>query len=168
MEKNFLRKKTITLFEKTSELINVQTGEIVSLAKQTVKKTSQEPEYIKLYYQAMMGVTNISEIPLDFLLALSSQISFTNNKKPMYFYSNRVSQQEISQYCNIKNDMTKRYLKRCVEKGVLFKTGTKGIYEVNPWLIAKGKWENIKELQANFCFVEGKWERIIRLKQPNN
>lgn len=163
-----MRKKTINLFEKTSEIIDVQTGEIVSLVKQTVKKTSQEPEYIKLYYQAMMGVTNISEISLDFLLALSSQISFINNKKPMYFYSNRVSQQEISQYCNIKNDMTKRYLRRCVEKGVLFKTGTKGIYEVNPWLIAKGKWENIKDLQAKFCFVGGKWERIIKLKQNNN
>ena len=168
MGEKFLRKKTINLFEKTSELINVQTGEIVTLAKQTVKITSQEPEYIKLYYQAMMGVTNISEIPLNFLLALSSQISFTNNKRPMYFYSNSVTQQEITQYCNIKKGMTKEYLRRCVKKGVLFKTGTKGIYEVNPWLIAKGKWESIKDLQAKFCFVEGKWERIIKLKQPNN
>lgn len=162
-----MRKKILRI-EKTSELINFQTGEIVTLAKQTVKITSLEPEYIKLYYRAMMGVTNISEIPLDFLLALSSQISFTNNKKPMYFYSNGVTRQEISQYCNIKISMIKEYLKRCVEKGVLFKTDTKGIYEVNPWLIAKGKWENIKELQANFCFVKGKWERIIKLKQPDN
>lgn len=168
MEEKFLRKKTINLFEKTSELINIQTGEIVTLAKQTVKITSLEPEYIKLYYQAMMAVANISEIPLNFLLALSSQISFTNDKKPMYFYSNSVTQQKISQYCNIKKTMTNEYLKRCVEKGVLFKTEKRGIYEVNPWLIAKGKWENIKELQANFCFVEGKWERIIKLKQPNN
>jgi hypothetical protein len=116
----------------------------------------------------MMGVTNISEIPLDFLLALSSQISFTNDKKPMYFYSNGVTRRGISQYCNIKISMIKEYLRRCVEKGVLFKTDTKGIYEVNPWLIAKGKWESIKELQTNFCFVKGKWERIIKLKQPDN
>ena len=36
---------------------------------------------------------------------------------------------------------------------------------MNPWLIAKGKWENIKALQANFEFVSGKWQRIIAVDQ---
>lgn len=57
--------------------------------------------------------------------------------------------------------MTQKYIRRCVAKGVIFTTRDRGVYEVNPWLIAKGKWAHIKELQANFSFVDGKWTRTI-------
>ena len=57
--------------------------------------------------------------------------------------------------------MTAKYIKRAVEKGILFSTQDRGSYEVNPWLIAKGKWEHIRELQAAFQFVDKKWIRTI-------
>lgn len=28
-------------------------------------------------------------------------------------------------------------------------------------MIAKGKWDSIKKLRANFDFVGGKWERVV-------
>lgn len=63
--------------------------------------------------------------------------------------------------------MTAKYIRRSVDKGILFSTQDRGTYEVNPWLIAKGKWEHIKELQANFQFVSGKWERTITMEQES-
>ena len=59
--------------------------------------------------------------------------------------------------------MVAKYIRRSVDKGILFSTQDRGTYEVNPWLIAKGKWSSIQELQANFRFVEGKWERVMTL-----
>ena len=60
-----------------------------------------------------------------------------------------------------------KLLRIAVDKGILFKTSDRGTYEVNPWLIAKGRWEHIRELQANFKFKEGRWERVITSDSEN-
>lgn len=159
-EQDFLRGKTTTLYESDKSVIDTTTGEILKQEHELKRKTSAEPDYIKVYYQAMMAVNKISEIPLDFLLVLSAQIGFTNGDK-ILFYNNKTTRRAISNYCGIGDNMTAKYIRRSVTKGILFKTEDRGTYEVNPWLIAKGKWEHIKELQANFRFLEGKWERII-------
>lgn len=159
-EEIFLRAKNTAVYESNNIVTDVQSGEILYQEKSTRVKTSTEPDFIKVYYKAMMAVNAISEIPLDFLLALSAQIGFTNGDKIM-FYNNKITRRAISEYCNIGDNMTAKYIKRAVEKGILFSTQDRGSYEVNPWLIAKGKWEHIRELQAAFQFVDKKWIRTI-------
>ena len=63
--------------------------------------------------------------------------------------------------------MCNKYIKIAENNGILFKTGDRGVYEVNPWMIAKGKWENIKKLQTEFEYVNGKWRRTIEYKQED-
>lgn len=161
-EQDFRRGKTTAIYESDTSIIDSSTGEILRQEHATKRKTSSEPDYIKVYYQAMMAVNEISEIPLDFLLALSAQIGFANGDR-ILFYNNKTTRRAISDYCEIGDNMTAKYIKRSVEKGILFTTEDRGTYEVNPWLIAKGKWEHIKELQANFHFVAGRWERTITM-----
>lgn len=161
-EQDFRRGKTTAIYESDTSIIDSSTGEILRQEHATKRKTSSEPDYIKVYYQAMMAVNEISEIPLDFLLALSAQIGFANGDR-ILFYNNKTTRRAISDYCEIGDNMTAKYIKRSVEKGILFTTEDRGTYEVNPWLIAKGKWEHIKELQANFQFVSGRWERTITM-----
>lgn len=159
-EEQFLRSKTTTVYESDTSIIDSTTGEILQQEHTLKKRTSTEPDYIKVYYQAMMAVNQISEIPLDFLLALSAQIGFANGER-IYFYNNKTTRRAISDYCGIGDNMTAKYIRRAVDKGILFSTPDRGTYEVNPWLIAKGRWEHIRELQANFQFVSGRWERIM-------
>lgn len=157
---DFLRRKTTVVYDHETDAVDVATGEILRQERETVKRTSTEPDYIKVYYKAMMAVNGIAEIPLDFLLALSAQIGFSNGDRVM-FYNNKTTRRAISDQCGIGDNMTSKYIRRCVSCGILFATQDRGTYEVNPWLIAKGKWEHIKELQASFEFVGGKWKRII-------
>lgn len=163
MQDSFLRSKTVAVYENSTTVTDVTTGEILR-QEQTVKaRTSTEPDYIKVYYKTMMAVNEIDEIPLNFLLALSAQIGFANGER-ILFYNNKTTRRYISDYCNIGDSMTAKYIKRSVAKGILFPTADRGTYEVNPWLIAKGKWERIRELQASFEFVSGKWKRVDTLK----
>lgn len=162
-EELFRRGKTTAIYESDSSIIESSSGEILRQEHFSKKRTSTEPDYIKVYYKAMMAVNEISEIPLDFLLALSSQIGWANGDN-ILFYNNKTTRRIISDYCQIGDNMTAKYIKRAVAKGILFPTQDRGTYEVNPWLIAKGKWEHIKELQASFAFVEGKWERVMKLE----
>lgn len=165
-EDNFLRNKTTTVYESSTAIVDSTTGEILRQEHAVKKKTSNEPDYIKVYYQAMMAVNGISEISLTFLLALSTQIGFTNGDR-ILFYNNKTTRRAICDYCQISDSMASKYIERCTKRGILFSTEDKGTYEVNPWLIAKGKWEHIKELQANFQFIAGKWERIIVEENEN-
>lgn len=159
-EDDFLRTKTTTVYESTHTVTDMETGELLRSEVSTKKRTSDEPDFIKVYYRAMMAVNELDEIPLSFLIALSAQIGFTNGDR-ILFYNNKSTRREIAEYCGIGDNMVQKYLRRCVTKGVLFTTQDRGVYEVNPWLIAKGKWAHIRELQANFYFVSGKWERRI-------
>lgn len=161
-------KKSIRYYEKERTVVDVTTGEILQNEKTTHKKSmTSEPDYIKIYYKTMMAVNEISEIPIDFLLALSAQIGFTNGDK-ILFYNNKTTRRAISDYCKIGDNMVAKYIRRSVDKGILFSTQDRGTYEVNPWLIAKGRWEHIKELQASFQFVNGKWTRIIESSMDEN
>lgn len=83
----------------------------------------------------------------------------------MLFYNNKTTRRAIADYCKCGDNWTAKLIKASVDNGILFKTEDRGTYEVNPWLIAKGRWENIKALQANFEFVSGKWQRIIAVDQ---
>lgn len=169
-EQDFLRDKTRTVYESERTIVSEDTGEILRSEKETVKKTSTEPDFIKVYYRTMMAVNQIGEIPLNFLLALSCEIGFSNsNNDVVTFYNNKTTRRRIASYCGVGDNMITKYIKRSVEKGLLFTTEDRGTYEVNPWLIAKGRWERIKELQASFEFIGQKWRRkIVETEKPND
>lgn len=162
-EQQFLREKTKSVYTQETDVIDSKTGEILHSQKTSKKITSTEPDYIKIYYKAMLAVNGIDDIPLGFMLALSSQLSYVNKGDDrIYYYNNKTTRRSIQAICGVGDNMVQKYLKRCRDKGILFATGDRGTYEVNPWLIAKGRWEHIKTLQAEFSFTDGKWKRVIR------
>ena len=166
-EEEFLREKNVTLYEHDTTTVDYASGEIIEQSIYTKKKTSLEPDYIKVYYKTMLAVNGIDKIKLDFLLILSAQINYANADSKMYFYNNKVTSRAIGEDCQVTDSMCNKYIKIAENNGILFKTGDRGVYEVNPWMIAKGKWENIKKLQTEFEYVNGKWRRTIEYKQED-
>ena len=70
--------------------------------------------------------------------------------------------------CDIKEAMYKRYIGRCKDAGLIFSTSYRGTYEVNPFFIAKGKWDSIKALRTQFDFINGTWTRHIEETAPDD
>jgi hypothetical protein len=160
--------KTQIIYENNDTVIDAATGAILSTRTQQKVKSTTEPDFIKIYYKSMLAVQGVEEVPLEFVLALSSVITYSNNpKSPVYFYNNAANRKIISECCMnkkgmpISDNMVARHINSAVKMGLLFKTQNRGIYEVNPCMIARGRWENIKGLQAKFDFFEGKWTRTI-------
>lgn len=160
------------IYQQVESIIDVATGEIRSRTTTERIKTQSEPDFIKIYYKSMLAVQGIEELSLDFVLALSSVITYSNDPtSPVFFYNNKANRNIIANYClstkgkdkgqPISDNMVSRHIKTAVQMGLLFTTENRGIYEVNPCMIARGKWENIRGLQANFDFVNGKWTRTI-------
>lgn len=171
VEKNDLRRRQI-ISETEETITDVTTGEIVQRNKTTKSIGTSEPDFIKIYYKSMLVVQGIEEVPLDFVLALSHCLSYSDDKQePVVFVSNKHYRNRIAGLMEhdgkrLSDNMVSRYIKRAVDVGLLFPVkGCRGTYEVNPCLIAKGKWEYIKALQANFDFVGNKWERRMVLSE---
>lgn len=156
------RSKTRRVKESQMTVIDKQTGELLSETDTQTIITGTEPDYIKIYYRTVLAFGGITNIPVDFLMAMSSFITWTSDSEPMLFRNDRITREHISEACHIKVDMYRKYISRCVKNGLLIvKSGYRGVYEVNPFFIARGRWEDITKLRATFDFISGKWQKHI-------
>ena len=161
-----LRPKKTAIYESETTVIDETTGEILRRESKTVAKTNEEPDFIKVYYKTMLAFADAEGVPLDFVLAIASFISWSNNGSEMRYKNDRPNREEVCASLNIKEAMYKRYLKRCVNCGLLFPSRYRGCYDVNPFFIAKGQWDSIRQLQMSLDFVSGKWKR--RTAEPEH
>ena len=157
--------KKVTVYEKVKTAVDPLTGEILSEKKEIINKTAKEPDFIKIYYETMLAFNQIHGIPIAFVLSLSKFIEWTNEGKPMFVTINKRVKDILQEDCNVRLAQINRYISLSVDSGLLFRTDYRGVYEVNPFMIAKGKWERIQDLQCKFNFVNGQWIREIQERE---
>lgn len=156
------RQKTKHVKETTTQSVDTRTGEIIDATVTQTVVAGSEPDYVKIYYRTVLAFGGITDISVDFLMAMSSFITWTSDTEPMLFQNTKITREQISAACHIKVDMYRKYIARCVKNGLLIvKPGYRGVYEVNPFFIARGRWEDIKQLRATFDFIGGKWSKHI-------
>lgn len=133
-------------------------GEVISQESDVYTKYDKEEDYVKLYYKSIILYGNVEGISIDFLLAICEYINYANaDGKAAMLYLNTGIKATLCENLNIKLCMLNRYIKKCVDFGLLFETDKKLCYIVNPCLIAKGDWASIRKLRTYFDFVDGKW-----------
>lgn len=163
------REKTRTVKEKVSQVVDSQTGEMITTTVDHEKVVGSEPDYIKVYYRTVLAFNGIQGIPVEFLMAVSCFISWTNDSEPMLYNSTKIVRESVCKTLNIGPQMYKRYLHRCVETGLFVKKEDyRGVYEVNPFFVAKGRWSSISQLRAQFDFVNHQWTHHIENKVEVN
>lgn len=145
-------------------MLDVESGEILQQTKNIISKSGDEPPFIKLYYDVMMAACNLKGVKTEFVLQIARYINYSNDpKEPLIFDSNKRVREEIMRAMGwTTEDSFQKALNKCISGGLLAKTKYRGSYEVNPWMIAKGHWNNIKELQLGFDFINGKWIRYSK------
>ena len=155
------REKNTAFYVREEVLIDETTGEILSSTKKTIAKVSAEPDFIKVYYDTMLACNQIFDVPTSFVLSLSKFLEWTNDREPQCTIINKYIKETLSKDCGVDVRQIERYIKKSVDTGLLFRTKYRGVYEVNPFMIAKGKWDSIRALRTNFEFISGKWQRTI-------
>lgn len=156
-----LEEKKVTVYEHEETIVDETTGQIISTSRKTINKVSAEPDYIKVYYETMLSFNQIHDIPVSFVLSMSKFLEWSNEGSPLCVTLNRRIKTIMEKDCDVSIAQIDRYIRRSVENGLLFRTEFRGVYEVNPFMIAKGKWESIKQLRTSFDFIGGKWTRTI-------
>ena len=85
-EDDFKRTKNQIIYQTTSTTIDKRTGELLQEHTEQKLRVSTEPDYIKVYYKVMLAAHNIDGLSLDFVLALSSVINYSNGPKEKIFF----------------------------------------------------------------------------------
>ena len=130
----FERGKTTAVYKEDRTFIDTTTGEVLKESHESVNKTSTEPDYIKLYYKTMMTFHNIDDIPVNIVLSIADNVSWTNDGAPMLFRNDKITKERICEACGIKESMYYKYINKCRLEGILFPTKYRGVFEVNPFL----------------------------------
>ncbi len=160
------KKSTSVSYQRTETTYNAD-GEKQEEKQEIVYKIPAEPEFIKVYYETMLAFNQIHDVPLSFVLSLSKFVEWTNDGEPMCVTINKRVREIMIEDVGVKIAQINRYIATSVKNGLLFRTEYKSVYEVNPFMIAKGKWSSIRSLQCKFNFKDGKWTREIEEKLPD-
>lgn len=158
-------KKTL---ERIKTHFDSSTGEITRETQQFVIKGQNEEDYIKVYYNTLLTFKGISTILTPVLLAMGEHMTYANSKqggqrikfdayvKEAICYKCGMGQDRLNQLIRImiENDVIRRIFKKDKD-GNPTEASYRGLYEVNPFIMGKGDWNDIKALRTDFNYVDG-------------
>lgn len=159
MEKETKKK---SVFESTTTIIDKDTGVIQEQRREVVQVADKEPDYIKLYLDCICTFKGLNKGLSTILIAFCSHMTWADDEESgkQVIFVNSITKKSVAKKVGVGVDRLNKALKDIVEAGI-FRRIARGCYEVNPFIIAKGKWSDIKTLRANFDFMNGTIEPVI-------
>lgn len=136
------------------KVVDTNSGEITEeVSKKTeMSYVEMEPQYIKVYLDCILKFKGISSSFNPILLSLCKHMQYAD--KNQIVFVNKYVKEIICSECGVKIKRVEQAIKQFVESGLLLRQA-RGVYLVNPYIISRGKWEDIKELRATFDFMTG-------------
>lgn len=129
----------------------------------------REPDYIKIYIGTQLCLNNLDPRLAPIIIAFSPFMTYANNKQYTHMICmNSTVFESVASCLNISTGRAKQHVKKLVDAGIFIpiykrveKNGVitykkrRAQYFVNPWVVAKGSWRNIKKLQQSIDYVTG-------------
>ena len=132
----------------TKEIIDCDTGEIRKVENVYTKSLEVEPPYFKVYVESVCLIAGVVGSAVSVLMSLVKHINYNGN----LIVVKRV-RQDVAVECGCTEGHVKNTIKKLVDKGIL-RCSERTVYTVNPRIIAKGRWRDIRELQSAWITIE--------------
>lgn len=154
--KRIVRETTHTEFDST-------TGEIVRVIGQDNAFVGSEPNYIKIYTDCQLVFNHLDTALSPYIVAFGHYMTYANFDNPVFrctIQTTKVIRQAVAKSLGVSDRQVKRAIASLVKAEVFIpieQNGQRirGVYFVNPWVMSKGEWKDIKQLRAQFEFVSG-------------
>lgn len=156
--------------EHTHTEVDLDTGELKRIVTDDYKGSiDQEPDYIKIYIGTQLSLNNLSPNLAPLVMAIAPFMTYANDSHYTHMVSmNEAVYESMAHYMGVSYSRAKHYrqiledahiiipMYKQVEKdGVITRKRKRGQYFVNPWVVAKGSWKDVKKLRQNIDFVKG-------------
>ena len=127
--------------QKTTEVVDLQTGEVVSTTDVKEMYLEREPEYVKIYIKDLIKLNNLPKSTGAVLFALLGQMNY-NGQVILVADIKR----EVSKNLSISLETVNKAIQELHQQEILIKKG-RAIYLFNPYLFAKGKWDKVRQIR---------------------
>lgn len=158
-------------YEQTSDDIsyNRSTGEIISERQikdvKTIytKKIENEPDYIKVYkyVNTLFAFKGINQNLTPFIIEIANHMNYASNGQIVTL--NKTVKDIIAKNLSVSPKRVDQVIRELRDCDILRKIQN-GVYSVNPYICARGNWQDIRKLQAAYDFSSGQMTAIAETK----
>lgn len=135
------------------ERVITENGELIS--SKAVYMLQAEPEYIKLYIDCVLTFNGLRKGLNPIFLAFMPYMSYADMKNPsggQVLFINKAMKNIIAKKLNLGMDSINKAISEFTKAG-LFKRLAVGMYQVNPKIVGRGEWKDIRNIRATFDFA---------------
>jgi len=123
-----------------------ENGEIIHSEEEKTINWGAEPNYIKLYLDDVLYLSDLPKGLNSILYAFLKRMSYGNQLVINAALKRQVAKEVDLSVSSINNAITN------FVKGDLFERVDTGLYQVNPHLFGKGEWKDIAKIRLNVTF----------------
>lgn len=131
-----------------------ETGEMVSDSTYEVKAINNEDDYVKVYryLNTVFAFKGINPALIPTLMEITNYMSYADKGQKVVLV--KEIKKEMSEALGIGIPQIERNMTALKKADILRPLG-RSVYAVNPFIVGRGKWSDIKELRAQFDFNDG-------------
>jgi hypothetical protein len=144
------KSKSRKLKQVTETTVINESGEVLRHSSSKTFKVTKEPDYVKLYLQDVLYLSDMPKKHTKVLYELLKRSSYANKGLQVCLSAGlkRIMAKDlgfsrVQSIDNALSDLVKGYILIRIETGV---------YQFNPAFFGKGEWEDIQELRLNISY----------------
>ena len=136
--------------------VDMTTGELIeSTSKQDWIIEREEPDFIKLYFNAVLEFNKVSCVITPLVTELLKYMSYADDENGgQMVYLNTALKKKICKNLDIAEVTYRTNIKKLCD-GKIIRKVERDTYQFNPYIFGKGNWNNIKDLRASFDWRNG-------------
>lgn len=141
-------------YKHETQSFNPETGEITYDSKYSVTAIDNEEDYIKVYkyLNTIFAFKGINSALIPTLMEICNYMSFADKGQEVILNKHIKEQMSIS--LGIGIPQIERNI-TMLKKADILRPVARSVYAVNPFIVGRGKWSDIKELRAQFDYNSG-------------
>lgn len=109
----------------------------------------EEPPYIKVYFEDILYLRNISKKYFSVMYALLKRVSYAGDECPMCVVINKGVKKAICEEIGWKNPVSIDNAIQVLMKGGIIRRIERGMYQFNPFLFGRGHWSEVAKLRLS-------------------
>ena len=146
-----------------TEVINGETGELITKKTNRTLSWGNEPAYVKLYLDNILYLSDMPTKHASVLYALLKRASDAGEEEGMQVIVNASLKRRIQESLGFKNISSINNAITDLTKGNIIYRVDVGIYNFNPHLFGKGEWQDIARLrlEVDYDLIKGKTFKAV-------
>lgn len=141
-------------------------GEVIDQWSASFYSVGREDDYIKLYIErGLVMLKGITKGQAAIFLALTAYMTYAQDGQLVYV--NASMKRAIAKEVGCEMDTVTQAIKKFCSKGILRRID-RGCYEVNPYIVGRGKWSDIVKLRTIVDWQAGTFANEFQYAPPED